>query len=517
MTCRLSLLFALIVGLAHRGVAEPPPAIKELIAQMRIELQADMKAARDDERGIDRQWQLSSMLLQIERSFDEDAEFEYDLKQIVPSLLSYAASEKMQQLVQALTAEAGREFAAREKAALAEIDKLIETNVTPGIDAKTAAELDAPLAALQKSQGRSRYRRESRGAQSANQRLSSAISFLTHWQDYLAAKETGRMDQARSALSNLTSSGREYSFVPRSRLLALANSLKGEPEPPAVRVEELLARIEKLDDLPVIEAELRKLPYGGSNGVSPDLMNAVRSLALTYTQIKAGRAASLNLPSRESLLSAGLDSIREKVFAFALPRILLLDDADGLRPGESAVSYLGRKLAEAQKREDWALVGRIGSTSRSLNLLEGFTGTNDSSALSQFLAGLNQETAKQYSLAVASYQGALKTGSRIVPPELIGEHLEKIREAHPKDFERGVELALNPPMPDMSDPRYRYRGYPFSVPPGFGSETTTGGRYTIGPDGRPVPMSEATTVTIPPKASPAPGTPAPKPDKEPAK
>lgn len=498
------------LGMAGHGWAEPPAVIKELIVQMRAELQADMKNARENDRGGERQWQVSAMLLQIERAFDDDGSGpDYELSQSIGVLQSYAGSEKAQQIAQALASEANKELAKRENAAATELDKLIEKHAKTALDASTAAELDAAVAELTKAQRQSQFRGGSRRGQGNYERLQQATQFITQWQDYLAAKEAGRLDQARSALSNLSSYGREYSFIPRSKLLALINSLTPERsssssrEPVKVSLTDFLAGIKTLDEL--VAAKERLSPSNFQGGESSTVVFALRSMADSYAAIKAGQATSLRMSMSESLTSAETTRLRELFLTFALPRILQLDEEkEGLQPGEKVVTYLTRTLAGAQKKQDWALVNRIVTTSRSLNLLDSVTSSSDSSALTQFLAGLNQEKAKQYSLAVASFQAALKTGSQIVSPELIGEHLEVIRAQYPTEFEKGVQIALIPPQP-AADPRYiSPAGIPYGVstrPPWVESRMPTSPEVTVAVPAKPTPE---------PKPAPTPAA-APKP------
>ena len=73
--------------------------------------------------------------------------------------------------------------------------------------------------------------------------------------------------------------------------------------------------------------------------------------------------------------------------------------------------------------------------------------SNDSEGLKAFVARQNQEAAAQYSLAVMSYQTALKSGSDLVPSKVIGERLAAIQTTHPRDFDTGMERFLAPPLP----------------------------------------------------------------------
>ncbi|MEQ1860627.1 MAG: hypothetical protein ABMA13_11890 [Chthoniobacteraceae bacterium] len=491
-----------------RATAEVPPVIKELIAQMRTELQAEVKAARDDVRSVDRHWQLSSMLLQIERSFEDEDEASsgyYDLSQLAAAIQGFP-SPKIEQIAQALAREASREVAEREKRVVAEIEKLIEAQAIPALNARTAAEIDAPLAALNKAQSRQSVRRESRKMQSATEQLRNAITFLTQWQDYLAAKEAGNTEQTRSALNNLTASGREYPFVPRSKLLALLHSAQNpSPGPQAGSITALIAGIKSIDDLAGAARQIGhsvKIRTSQESEAASDL----RELADTYAKVKDGQAAFFRVPN-SGLSSDLLTPVREMVFAFVLPRMLQFEDGlHPVRPGENPSGYLRRMLQEGQQQQDWVLVGRVLATSRSLNLLGSVSPTADSAALSQFLAALNFQKAKQYALAVEAFQAALKTGSEVVPAELIGQHLEKIRAEHSREFDEGVQLAVRNPA--TNDPRSFQRAAPLPTPSVDLSKYPP--RQTLGPDGQPLPIKSMLDVVVPPKATPSPlSTPAP--------
>jgi hypothetical protein len=373
----------------------------------------------------------------------------------------------MRELAKALVSEAGREVTARENKAAAEIDQLIKTQAAPAIEAKTAAEVDAPLSALQKALQQAEYRRQGSGAQAAQQSLRNAVEFLTHWQDYLAAKEAGKMDLARSALSNLTSSGRQYSFASRSKLLALQNASSRSPgSGPGVSwsstndgpvfaedgtsISEYLMTIKTLDDLLAAKPTL-EVGHRASNSEEATLVSAAVSLADSYSRMKTGEASTWNIMSTDALYSPKLAHLWGPFFAFALPRVLSLDAGAGApKPGENIAVCLKRMLAEARQAKDWELASRIVSAGRSLNIRD-FATTKDSTAFLQFTTGLNQERAKQFAPAVVSFQSALKTGSSIVPPEVIGEHLQQIRKEHPEEFQQGLQATLTGPIQSATD------------------------------------------------------------------
>jgi hypothetical protein len=80
----------------------------------------------------------------------------------------------------------------------------------------------------------------------------------------------------------------------------------------------------------------------------------------------------------------------------------------------------------------------------------------DAGAFRLFLGGFNQEQAHYLSGAVSSYLDALRFGSRIIPAEYIGQHLEAIRKQSPQDYEAGAQMSLktvNTSPPSLIDPR----------------------------------------------------------------
>jgi hypothetical protein len=59
----------------------------------------------------------------------------------------------------------------------------------------------------------------------------------------------------------------------------------------------------------------------------------------------------------------------------------------------------------------------------------------DRSGFQQFLVGLNQERAEEWSAAVRAYQSALRSAGPNLPAEEIGRRIRAIKEAHPKEYE----------------------------------------------------------------------------------
>ncbi|MEQ1860628.1 MAG: hypothetical protein ABMA13_11895 [Chthoniobacteraceae bacterium] len=430
----------LALGVAKSGFAEVPPVIKSLIEQLLADVQAEMKSA-DAKRGADERWRRLFTLMKIEQALDGSG---VDLPQLLGEFEGQAGSEKLQQLSRELAVKVTDELAARKKAEEAEIAGLLDTEMKSVLDAKSAADLDVLLAKLERFPHS--LDTPYGPARTTGQRLNRAITFIRKWQDYLVARQAGDSAFSRVHIIGLFDSAYEQ-VVPRSKLLQvtfpqldLAKNSVGWSNETEPTVGLIAAGVKKLDQLSMavrlLDQIQPKTPY--ESKLSSDL----RSLENAYAQARSGRFASLRLPKLFSS-SEEITRLHEAVLSFALARALGLDESTHpVKPGEDAAAYFRRKLAEAQQKRDWSLVGRIVSTSISSTAEATNVSASDAAVLTQFLAGLNQEKAKQFSLAVATFQAVLMSGSSIVPPEAIGEHIERIRAEHPADYERGVQIAL---------------------------------------------------------------------------
>jgi hypothetical protein len=505
----------------------------ELIEQLKAAVKAEAKTARDNNDGATQQrfYQLQQLLLQLSRS-NTDGQGEYNLTQTIEAIGSIVSSDKVEEICRNLAPQLRAESEKREATLAEEMKKGLADALRAGLAGKTVKELDAPMVAV------SRLLQESNNRQTNNPKLRNLNSqaqqlweYLRQWQDYLADSQNGNTQGARQKLQNLLGSGRDFSaFIPRSELLErLAVLQKQEPttqEPTIVTAQEfnekargILQNIKSLEDLPTateqLEALLNTRRAGNSSEFQATTLNTLRTFQRVYFELKKGGATNISLNTITA--SSGFEtnevvaSLRNELVLFALPRILGLPETDPPKPGENAGTYLTRIMRWALEKSNWTVLGRTIDIAQTLNV--GTTSViADRTALQSFLAALNQERAKQYALAVSSFQSSLKTGSQIISPEIIGEHLEAIRKDHPAEFEEGVRLALNPPLPVDGrgytvDPRtgrliYGPGGYfPGSTPPRPTPESTSIAIPAI-PD--------KTTNTPPPVATPAPPAAVPK-------
>lgn len=471
----------------------------ELLDQLKTELQTEIKTARDKDVEDRSLYALQELYARVGRLPLREDGNDYNLNDILQGFEAFTGSEKIQQLTTALAAQFRKDVAVKEKTFVDAAEKLAQDSVKQALAGKTAKDLDAAVQALGKSVRDTENRSSNNTAvRNAIRQVTEANQFVRQWQDYLAALDVGNQTRARELLRGIASSHHDFSLIPRSELLARSSApetaspaIASKPAAPTP-VAAIVAKVKTLDDLDRAIAELGQVEQMFS-GMESQLASELRSLARSYADLRAGLATTVTT-SISSSAREELGDIRRQLTLFALPRSLGLPETEKAKPGENVLSFLQRILAAARLNGDWPLVERVLARSRGLNLTDGLAAATDSTMLTSWLAGLNQETAKQWALAVSSFQSALKTGSQVVPAEVIGQHLDEIKKAHPQEFEQGVQLMLSPPA---SDPYNR-------LPPEY-----LRSRFPTGavPPATPAPKPEA---VLPVPAAAPPTVPAPK-------
>lgn len=425
----------------------------ELLDQLKSELRTEIKAAR--EKGVEDRslYALQELYARVGRLPLREDGNDYNLNEILQGFEVFTGSEKIQQLTTALAAQFRKDVAVKEKSFVDAAEKLAQDSAKQALAAKTAKDLDTAIQALGKFARDTENRSSNNPAmRNAVRQVTEANQFVRQWQDYLAAVDAGNEAGARSQLRSIASSHRDFSLIPRSELLARSSvpetaSPAIAPKPAApTPVAAIVAKVKTLDDLDRAITELGQVERMLS-GTESQLASDLRSLARAYADLKAGLATTVTTGVSSSAREE-LGDVRRLLILFAMPRSLGLPETEKAKPDDNVLGFLQRTLASARLNGDWPLVERVLTRARALNLTDAIASTSDSTMIASWLAGLNQETAKQWVLAVGSFQAALKTGSQVVPAELIGQHLEDIKKAHPQEFEQGVQLMLNPPASD---------------------------------------------------------------------
>src|SRR5476651_2634514 len=103
------------------------------------------------------------------------------------------------------------------------------------------------------------------------------------------------------------------------------------------------------------------------------------------------------------------------LFIYHLPRFIG-SNAPVPNPNETVNDYLNRSIEAAEASQDWPSLQRIIDAKTKIFKAQTFP-----SGTRSFLAGLNQEMAGQYALAISSYQSALGNPDDYLPAKVVGD------------------------------------------------------------------------------------------------
>jgi hypothetical protein len=296
------------------------------------------------------------------------------------------------------------------------------------------------------------------------QQASEAQHVLETVQDYLADPTAGRVDGKVPTLRKLLGSTPDLTYgIPPYLMLRKVQSLEklgaaahlGKSPVAAKRegrqrARQKLLASRSLEELSTAVRELQSLtPEVGS---LPEQERELRQIAAQYQELKRGNIDifdEITSDLRDADRPEIIRSFQLQLIVYALPRVLSLPAEESLTPGETPFSFLHRIRTQAAEQRDWALVERTVTT---LEKLEGIFGRDMavSFAFERFLAGVNQERARQFSLAVTSYLVALDTKSELIPGQQIKDMLAAIKKEHPAEYEAGVRSAKAGAVGDRS-------------------------------------------------------------------
>ena len=467
MRIRLLLLLTLC-GLATRSDALTDKG-KESAKRLSAAMTAEAKAQQPKEGAetYPRENIRSAMIPRI-NALLASSEPRENLQETLGQLSAYFTSEAVLNEIAILQEEIRTEREAQEKATLANVQEALGRAGKAVVDSKKPADLDKSIAELGKLRQRGERGQSSEAVRTALYQVEPTLQFVTQWQNYLSAVETGNSQAAQDALRSLSNSN-GLSLIPRSeilKLLALAKPGKSsqdvpEQSSPVEAVEKILSETKTLADMEATLKKLRKLQEGRTGSNRTDFINpliqSLQPIDRNYQDFKAGLAVNLessqNYSGGTELGNAVVSRLKAELMLLMLPRYVGAPDGTRAQPGEDVLQFLDRLSNEAKGRGDTGVAIRAREARRLLQRGSAIS-AGDTAALSTLISGQNQEAAGQYMLAVISYQTSLKSGSELIPAKLIGERLAEIQSAHPKDFDAGMERFLNPP------PVSRYEGMP---------------------------------------------------------
>jgi hypothetical protein len=395
---------------------------------------------------------------------------------VITQILMVHPSAAVQKAGRELLEEINTERKAKADAEAVEVTGVLKRLAAVIAQATKPSDLDEILIELQKYQNPGYSNpMTTEDQQRLVQEANMAFQFATGWQDYLSSMGTGNIEQARNELSNLAQNSFGVTIVPRSHLLELMNppqpvsvmqtgTLPPPPPPAAAEptVDDILDQVKTLDQMEGALKQIESL----KRTLSPEenvTVGTLQDYVECYHDIKAGLPAALNLTNGFQNLRGHVEITRQ-LWLMAL-QTLFKSSRGALVPAsdEKPLDYVNRVIASAAGLDDWELlkIALVTKENVTRSTQFGLYVSEPTIGLDSLISALNQEAAGQYSLAVTSYEAALKSPSLEIPAKMIGEKLAAIQKDHPADFQSGYQQTVAP-APFYSTP-YIYSN-PFANP-----------------------------------------------------
>lgn len=442
----LALVFLTSLAPLSAALTEPgDQARKELHAAVKTEEENLSKSSGKRPR-----MGAASYLNDLDRKLGqgERQEIDVSLDRIISNYPSPAVSQAVEKLRTILTLEAKK----LEDDELASINALRKETREAIPKANTPKDLDEVLEKLVALINSPSEQRSEKVADAIGELIPLKI-FTASWQDYLQAREAGEGAKADQILHYLAASDEQIP-VPRSTVLARIGQIPKAP--PAVvvpskesprspdEITELDQMTDALRELREISQNLREKPRGFDQRNAGLSISALSMLEKTYQDFKAGLPTDLAFltPRHDSAEAVralpSISLLKAKLLLLVLPAQLGIPEGDSPKPGETVVDFLNRTEKAAAESGDAATC--IGVIDARLTLDgTGSLAEMEKTALLSFRAGQAQETAGQITMALRSYQDALRSGPGMSMATLIGKRLEEIKRTHPEETRKAFE------------------------------------------------------------------------------
>jgi|GEM_PF-6359082 len=340
----------------------------------------------------------------------------------------------------------------------AEVDSLLTQAAKTCLAATQPADLDATLKTLapyQRPDDSSRLR--SGVDYQAQQRAAQMFQFVTRWQDYLGASQSGDNDRANQALFELRNLV-DPTLIPRSRLFTPLHQaeLAKTATPPVPSSAEILAdiltRIEKapnLDELepitPDIDALYAKFP---DDRWLKEIRVLISDCLEDRRNIKTGqvntdlftRNEHLSVLRANGYCSERIIALFRKI-SLQLQRETLAfvfkDSGIPQSTDESVDAYILRVAQAAVAAENWEYALRTLEFYRALfpstSVAPAWT-SRELLSCTTYVAARQLDEAGQVSQAVLAYQEALRAAGRLTPVTLIRNRLDELKTTQPDAY-----------------------------------------------------------------------------------
>ena len=317
--------------------------------------------------------------------------------------------------------------------------------------AKKASDLDEVLKELQTLQNPQQESIEYEGSSELANKINTTFQFVTQWQDYLSAKNSGNLQEAQNSLRTILNNRQidAPSFFPRSEILARLVDPNGDTStvaqsqsgPLVTDPDTILDKVKTADDLVNVLPKLDRVqnPPGGQ----PWDWSGLRTLAKARADTLAGLTISLDLNSamNEPVWGENISRIISMDLLDILPRYFDTQVSEPPKTNETVSAYLDRISSTASADGNLALLQRVIAVKVALGTASQNIASNGTR---QFLAGLTQDAAGQYAPAVVSYENSLKDPDDFLPTKIVGERLAAIKAAHPDEFGKGLTTFMTP-------------------------------------------------------------------------
>jgi hypothetical protein len=419
---------------------------------------------------------------------------ENNAKNLVTSLLGAfpddaAVQTAGQELLQAL--EEARK--AREEAAVQRIGDALKKLPDAINQAQQPNDLDNILRTLADIEETHDF--QAQETQKLWQQAQAAYRFAAEWQDYLSNRQAGQIEAAANNLRSLANNTYGAAIVPRSKILALAVSLRPTAGrnivPGGIASAAILEEVKTVEDLPGAYAKLKALYIADPISVDAVDQQTLEQCLRLYYEAETGTLASVSFATNYNVnydrASPAASRVQTLTLLAVLPHYLRPSKENLPQPGESLRDYLDRIATAAGKAGDWKMLNTILDTRTTMgsNAFHPLPSLTNNSVRS-LVTAQNQETAGQYALAVEAYQTALRNLNEFVPAKLVGDRLADIEKNHPEAYKAGMELLRTPMVP----------AYPRGYPPGTYPGTNM-----------PASLLPATPAPAKPSTPPAPSSP----------
>jgi len=435
-----------------------PETTDSLVAQLDAAVRAAVKeqqkeAGASSDRSRELQYYSTQAAATVRRALSSGGGVS-NLQDALNQVQSVASSEDVQKLCAKILATAQAQAETRDKAVIDQTTAQIDAAMKATFAAKAPKDLDDQIIQLS-NLSVSRDYNSSQVVQRKVEQARSAVTFMCRWQDYLANKNNGNIDAARTVLRNLSQDTSSYPFVPRSEILQRMDDLGVDKSDPATQLPSL--KDKTLADLDAMVQQLVELKdkNRGSSEINMRLQ-ALQQLSDARQQVKAGLygQAFSYCTTRYGADAQAMVPLTQELLITFLPQYLEIAEAYPAKAGETPVVYLQRVNAESRKKGEWKTTSKALDAYRQVAFANGQTPSwvsGDAQAITAYIQGQNYEAAGLYREAIQAYKRVIGQTGDNIPIDQARTRLEAIRKEHPQDAEaaeKTPEVRTYPvPMP----------------------------------------------------------------------